>query len=72
MIEKPDESFASYVREHYSASEVIFKEYIKMREAINNIYRLKYTFEDEIANTKEFEKGFIAGVKVMMSLFMDM
>lgn len=72
MIEKPDESLASYVREHYSACELIFKKYKEMREVINDIYRLKYDVKDEIANTKEFEKGFIAGVKVMMSLFMDM
>ena len=72
MIKKPDESLASYFREHYSASEVIFKEYLKMREAINDIYKLKYDIKDDLANSKEFEKGFIAGVKVMMSLFMDM
>lgn len=72
MIEKPDESLAAYKRDYYSACELIFKEYKNMREAINDIYRLKYLVKDEIANTKEFEKGFIAGVKVMMSLFMDM
>ena len=41
MIEKPDESLASYVREHYSACELIFKKYKEMREVINDINRLK-------------------------------
>ena len=42
-----------------------------MRKAINDIYRLKYDFEDPYSQSEDFRKGFNAGVKVMMALFLE-
>ena len=72
MIEQPKPSDELYMRSHHTASESIYKEYMNMRDAVNQINKLKYEFDDKISTSKEFKKGFIAGVKVMMSLFMDL
>ena len=71
MINKPSEDDLKYIREHFSTSEKIFKQYINMRNSINDIYKLKYEVKDDLANSKEFELGFNAGVKVMLSLFLE-
>ena len=72
MIKQPNPADELYMRAHFTASENIYKEYVKMRDEINNINREKYVVDDSICKSKEFKQGFIAGVKVMMSLFMDM
>ena len=72
MIEQPKPEQELYMRNHHTVSENIYSEYMNMRSEINRINKLKYEFDDEISSSKEFRKGFVAGVKVMMSLFMDL
>lgn len=70
MFEK-DLSKVLYSRENYSLEEELYKNYIEMRSVIGKLESMKYNNEDKILNSEEFKQGFIAGVKIMSSLLLD-
>lgn len=71
MSEK-DKSTIRYTREQYTFAETLYNNYIEMRECLNQVERLKYDIEDKYIINEDFKQGFIAGVKIMSSLFLDM
>lgn len=70
MFEK-DLSKVLYSRENYSLEEELYKNYIEMRSVMGKLESMKYNNEDKILNSEEFKQGFIAGVKIMSSLLLD-
>lgn len=67
-----DKKYEKYTREEYTMEEEIFEHYKEIRKAVNDVQNLKYSFEDKLSGSPEFKAGFIAGVKIMSSIFMDM
>lgn len=71
MFEKnPDHE--RYIREQYSLEEQLYTHYAKMREAMSNIENIKYYKEDTFSKSEDFKQGFIAGVKIMSSILLDL
>lgn len=71
MFEK-DSGTIRYVRDTFTFEEEIFQKYIDMRKALSKVENYKYATEDDKINSKDFKEGFIAGVKIMSTFFMDM
>lgn len=67
-----DKKYERYTREEYTMEEEMFEHYKEIRKAVNDVQNLKYSFEDKLSGSSEFKAGFIAGVKIMSSIFMDM
>ena len=45
---------------------------METRKNIYGLKNLKYEIKDPYSNSEEFKQGFLAGVKTMMSIFMDL
>ena len=43
-----------------------------MRRTMNKVENFKYDTKDEMQDSKAFKEGFLAGVKIMSTFFMDM
>ena len=71
MFEK-DINKELYVREEFSIEEKLYESYVEMRKNIGKLENLKYSNEDKYISSKEFKQGFIAGVKIMSSLLLDL
>lgn len=71
MFEK-DAGNERYMRDTFTLEEEIYKNYIEMRKAVSKVENYKYATEDSMKDSKAFKEGFIAGVKVMSTFFMDM
>ena len=62
-----------YVRDEYTMAEALYNEYMQMRAAVCKVENKKYSGDiDSMVGSEDFKRGFIAGVKVMSALFMDM
>ena len=70
MFEK-DEEMILYKRSIFTMEEELYKHYMAMRQVVNNIEKFKYGIDDVFESSEEFKQGFIAGVKVMSTMFMD-
>lgn len=66
-----DKNYERYSRERYSFAESLFERYLEMRKSFHKLEQIKYSTTDDFATSKEGKEGFIAGVYIMMSLFMD-
>lgn len=42
-----------------------------MRKALNKVENYKYGGEDPYIDNKDFKQGFLAGIKVISTMFMD-
>ena len=72
-MNKEDKSVLElYTRTHYTTAEKIYEKYMDMRDIINNQERIKYDIKDKYCANKDFKQGFIAGAKIMMSIFLDL
>lgn len=60
-----------YTRVDFTFEELLFERYLSMRELVNKLENIKYKCDDTLGNSKEFKQGFLAGVKVMSSIFLD-
>ena len=61
-----------YIREYYTLAESLYNNYNEMRIALNNFEKMKYEVKDKYISNEDFKQGFIAGVKIMSSMFLDM
>ncbi|MBE5738899.1 MAG: hypothetical protein E7354_04155 [Clostridiales bacterium] len=71
MFEK-DKATEMYTREKYTFEESLYAKYVDMRKIVSKIENFKYSNKDTQIDSEDFKQGFIAGVKIMSSLFMDM
>lgn len=67
-----DKSLELYKREHYTMAEELFNNFKNMKGCVDGIQKLKYDFEDSYMLSEEYKQGFIAGVKIMSAILMDM
>lgn len=61
-----------YTREKFSLEEELYTNYINMRKSLGKLENMKYSNEDEMLNSEEFKQGFIAGIKIMSSILIDL
>ena len=67
-----DKNLELYKREHYTMAEELFNNFKNMKGCVDGIQKLKYDFEDPYMLSEEYKQGFIAGVKIMSAILMDM
>jgi len=61
------------VRKQFSFEEDMYIKYIELERIVKDYKKMKYSDDDKsISDTIEFRDGFIAGVKLMSSIFLDM
>ena len=70
MFEK-DPNNVKYIREDFSIEEKLYENYISMRKNLKEYESYKYSSEDPYINSQEFKQGFIAGVKIISSIILD-
>ena len=70
MFEK-DRSFELYTREKFTLEEKLYKDYVSMRKTMNDLENCKYAVDDKMLESTDFKQGFLAGVKIMSSLLLD-
>lgn len=71
MFEK-DKSQIFYQRKFYTMEEELYKHYLKLRGVLHDIEAFKYATEDNFSTSEDFKQGFIAGVKIMSSMLIDL
>lgn len=60
-----------YTRQDYTFEEELFQKYLALRNVVNKLENIKYKNTDEFATSNDFKQGFLAGVKIMSSIFID-
>lgn len=70
MFEK-NELKELYTREDFTFEEELFQKYLDLRSVVNKLENIKYKNADKFATSNDFKQGFLAGVKVMSSIFID-
>lgn len=70
MFEK-DEIKELYSRSDFTFEEKLYNKYIALRKVISDLESIKYKNVDELSLSKDFKQGFLAGVKIMSSIFID-
>ena len=70
MFEK-DKMDMRYIRDDFTYCEKLYDKYLEMRKVLSDIELIKYAKSDPIQTSEDFKQGFIAGVKIMSSIFMD-
>lgn len=71
MFEK-DKMQIMYLRDDFTYCEKLYDKYLEMRKVLGDIETLKYGKTDPILKSEDFKQGFIAGVKIMSSMLMDL
>lgn len=71
MFEK-DKLLIKYTREEYTYCEKLYEQYMEMRKVLKAIENIKYDNVDPMQLSEEFKQGFIAGIKIMSSILMDL
>ena len=62
-----------YTRTGHSYEEKLYEYYVEMNNVVNEFIGMKYgKQEDKLLRSNEFKQGFIAGLKIMSSIFLDM
>ena len=78
MIDNEDDVFEQYLRDELSVNEEcnfaerLYNNYIAMQKSLKGLEKKKYGKEGKNLNSQDFKQGFIAGVKILSSLFLDM
>lgn len=70
MFEK-DKARELYTREDFTFEEQLFEKYMEMRKIVNTLENKKYSVPDNFADKETYKQGFLAGVKIMSSIFID-
>ena len=71
-MKENNKSLERYTRTQYTVAEQIYKAHMEMRKNIYGLENLKYEMKDPYSSSEEFKQGYLAGVKTMMSIFMDL
>ena len=53
-------------------AENIYNAFQEMRKAVNSINSIKRTIDDKFLYNEDYKQGFIAGIKIMSAMFMDL
>ena len=61
-----------YTRENFSFEEKLYVSSIEMRIALGKMEKMKYGGDDKYLQSEDFKQGFIAGVKIMSSMLLDL
>ena len=70
---KTSKDLELYNREYYTMAEQIYEQYMQIRKVVKGIENMKYGGDiDSFEHNEDFKQGFIAAVKVMSAIFMDM
>ena len=67
-----DKNLELYIRNYFTTAEKIYENYINIRREVNLMERLKYDVEEKYLNNEDYKQGFLAGIKVMTSIYMDL
>ena len=70
-MRKNDKDLELYIRDRFTTAEKIYLNYMNIRKEINFMENMKYSVEDEYSQNEDYKQGFLAGIKLMMSIFMD-
>ncbi len=70
MFEKKD-MLIKYTRVNFTFEEELFNKYMELRKVVSLLENIKYDAEDEMKDKEAFKQGFLAGVKVMSSVLLD-
>lgn len=70
MFEKKD-MLIKYTRVNFTFEEELFSKYMELRKVVSLLENIKYDAEDEMKDKEVFKQGFLAGVKVMSSVLLD-
>ena len=60
-----------YQRESFLIEEKLYESYISMRKSMLDYDNYKYENLDPYIKSKDFKAGFFAGVKIVLSLFIN-
>lgn len=71
MFEK-DGKNEKYTRSDFTFEEKLFEKYLQMRGVVGELESKKYLNTDKYMCSEEFKQGFLAGVKVMSSILIDL
>ena len=68
-----DTSEEVYTRSGHSYEEKLYEHYVAMNKVVGEFVSMKYGKQDEsFMRSEQFKQGFIAGLKIMSSIFLDM
>lgn len=70
MFEK-DKAQIRYTRDAFTFEEKMYEKYIELRKVMHELESMKYGSDDKLINSEDFKQGFIAGVKVISSILLD-
>lgn len=70
MFEK-DKSLERYTREEFTMEEQLYNYYIQMRKVMHSLENFKYGTEDKFQSSEDFKQGFLAGIKILSSILLD-
>ena len=68
----PDKETELYMRKNFTIAEKIYEHYINIRRELSYMEKMKYDIKDDYILNEDYKQGFLAGIKVMMSIYMDM
>ncbi len=70
MFEK-NPNYERYVRTDFTYEEELYEKYMTMRRITSELENKKYSISDNFKDQEMFKQGFLAGVKVMSALLLD-
>ncbi|MBE5735975.1 MAG: hypothetical protein E7356_01270 [Clostridiales bacterium] len=60
-----------YIREYFTMEEKLFEKYMEMVGVLFEVESYKYYKESPIQHQEAFKQGFLAGVKILSSMLLD-
>lgn len=70
MFEK-NPNYERYVITDFTYEEELYEKYMTMRRITSELENKKYSISDNFKDQEMFKQGFLAGVKVMSALLLD-
>ena len=70
MFEKND-GLVRYTRTDFTFEEELFNKYMELRSVVSLLENKKYAVIDDMKDKELFKQGFLAGVKIMSSILLD-
>ena len=61
-----------YTRTDFTYPEKLYEYFMKMRQELEDVHKAKYGSDDPYRTSEDFKQGFIAGVKIMSAILMDL
>jgi hypothetical protein len=72
MLFDQDLNFVLYTRKHFSYPEKLYEHFMNMRSELEEVHKTKYGSDDPYRTSEEYKQGFMAGVKIMSAILMDL